>query len=120
MTKPRLVPDAGLTPPRPLGTAGRALWDRVHSEYVVVDAGGAELLCLACEALDRAQALAAEIAADGPILRAANGVMRDHPGIKHELACRAFVVRTLQRLGLDVEPVRAVGRPAGRATGWRG
>jgi hypothetical protein len=34
--------------------------------------------------------------------------------VKDELACRAFVVRTLQRLGLNVvvEQSRPVGRPA--------
>jgi hypothetical protein len=41
-----------------------------------------------------------------------NGV-RDHPALKHELSNRAFVVRTLHRLGLDVERVGRVGRPAG-------
>ena len=37
----------------------------------------------------------------------------EHPGLRHELQARAFVVRTLQRLGLDVEAVKPVGRPPG-------
>jgi hypothetical protein len=37
--------------------------------------------------------------------------MREHPAMKHELANRAFVVRTLARLGLDVEAVKPIGRP---------
>jgi hypothetical protein len=36
---------------------------------------------------------------------------KDHPLIKYELAARSFIVRSLHRFGLDVEPVRAVGRP---------
>jgi hypothetical protein len=44
--------------------------------------------------------------------------MRDHSLIKHEIAARSFVVRTLARLGLDLEPVRAgPGRPAGARGG---
>ena len=40
------------------------------------------------------------------------------PLLKHELAARAFVVRTLARLGLDLEPVRAgPGRPPGARGG---
>jgi hypothetical protein len=43
--------------------------------------------------------------------------MREHPGLKHELAARSFVVRTLARLGLDVEAIKPVGRPAAKAYG---
>jgi hypothetical protein len=44
---------------------------------------------------------------------------REHPLLKAELSNRAFVSRTLARLGLDVEAVRTVGRP-GRPQGWTG
>ena len=120
MAKPKPVADPIQTRPRPLGEAGLCLWGRVKAEYHVVDSGVVELLALACEALDRAEALRAEIDRDGAILRSENGSMKDHPGLKHELAARAIVVRTLQRLGLDVEPVRPLGRPAGRSAGWTG
>jgi hypothetical protein len=47
-------------------------------------------------------------------------VPKAHPALRDELALRAFITRTLQRLGLDVEPVRAgVGRPGG-GVGWTG
>jgi hypothetical protein len=92
-------------PLRTLGAPGRKLWDRVMSEYAIEDSAGAEMLLLGCEALDRAEALRAEIDRDGGIIRS-RGVVRDHPGLKHELANRAFVVRTLGKLGLDVEPIR--------------
>lgn len=40
--------------------------------------------------------------------------MKAHPAIREELACRGFVVRTLQKLGLNCEPVRSgPGRPPG-------
>jgi hypothetical protein len=71
------------------------------------------MLCLACQSLDRAEALRAEIDADGQVIRS-RGQIRDNPCLKHELAARAFVVRTLSRLGLSFEPMRStVGRPPG-------
>jgi hypothetical protein len=71
------------------------------------------LLTLACQSLDRAESCRAEIDRDGEIIRSKTGT-KEHPLLKHELAARAFVARTLHRLGLDVEPVRPIGRPAGR------
>jgi hypothetical protein len=103
------------SPPRPLGPQ---LWDRVQSEYRISDCGGIELLAQACAALDRAEGLAAVIAADGNVIHTRTGVPKTHPGIKDELACRAFVVRTLERLGVNVESVTpSAGRPP-RPHGW--
>jgi len=51
-----------LSPPRPLGPHGTALWNRVQREYAICDVGGIELLAQACAALDTAEALAAAIA----------------------------------------------------------
>jgi hypothetical protein len=100
-------------PPRPLGDHGKALWARVTSEYDVSDAAGIAMLGEACVMLDRAEELAAEIKADGPVIRI-RGQIKDHPALKHELAARAFVCRTLQRMGLNYEPLRSTpGRPPG-------
>ena len=105
--QPPVVP-----PARPLGPAGTQLWEAVQRAYSVEDAGGAEILSQACAALDRAEELAGAIARDGAIVQTRNGP-REHPGLRAELSNRAFVVRSLARLGLDVEPVRAMGRPPG-------
>jgi hypothetical protein len=104
------------TPPRHLGNAGLALWQRVQSEYSIRDAGGVELLCLACQALDRAEALSNAIAVDGMTLRIRGGI-RAHPALRDELANRAFVTRTLAKLGITSEPIQPPGRP-GSAFGW--
>jgi hypothetical protein len=114
---PRLtLVDPGTTgpqPSRPLGEHGRALWKRVTTEYDFSDAAGSEMLLQLCAALDRAEALSSCIADEGEIVRTARGV-KVHPGIKEELAARSFVVRTLQKLGLNFEPLRAgPGRPPG-------
>ena len=76
----------------------------------IQDVGGVEMLAQACAMLDAAEDYAGHIAQDGPVIRV-NDTIKDHPLIKHELAARAFVVRTLQRLGLDVEAIKPVGRP---------
>ena len=103
-----------LKPSRPLGKHGSSLWQSVTTEYGIEDAGGVEMLTEACQALDRAEELSAAIKRDGPVIRS-KGAIRDHPAIKHELAARSFVVRTLQRLlGLNVEAIKPIGRPAGR------
>jgi hypothetical protein len=104
-------------PPRTLGRHGRSLWDRIQSEYGVEDSGGLEMLLQACAALDRAENLRLEIDRDGEVIRTRSGV-KDHPALKHELANRAFVVRTLARLGLNFESVKSVGRPL-QPTGWQ-
>src|SRR5262249_42783499 len=89
---------AAISPPRPLGPHGRALWDRVQREYGIRDVGGVELLAQACAAEERAERLAEAIAEDGDVVHTRTGIPKTHPAVKEELACRAFVVRTLERL----------------------
>jgi hypothetical protein len=106
----------GISPPRALGAHGTALWNRVQAEYRIEDIGGIELLTQACQALDRAEALAAAIARDGEVIHTRTGVPKTHPAVKDELACRAFVVRTIERLGLNVEAIKPTigkSRPCG-------
>ena len=101
------------SPPRPLGEHGMALWRSVTGEYRVDDAAGIEFLTQACQAADRVERLAEEITADGEIIRTRAGP-RAHPGLKDEIALRSFIVRTLERLGLNFESLRPTpGRPGG-------
>ena len=120
MAKNPSLPSATVSqPPRTLGDPGLSLWNRIMSEYRIEDCGGLEMLAQACQALDRAETLRSEIERDGEVLRL-QGTVRDHPALKHELANRAFVVRTLVRLGLNFEPVKpSVGRPGYGGIGWR-
>jgi hypothetical protein len=101
-------------PPRPLGVHGSSLWESIQSEYRIDDRGGIELLAQACETTDRIARLAEQIEHDGEILQTESGP-KAHPGVKLELAARQFVVRTLRELGLNLQPVREVGRP----TAWK-
>jgi hypothetical protein len=107
-------------PPAALGETGRDLWNRVMAEYAVADCGGRELLYQACAAVDRLAAISARISEDGEVLKTKGG-LKSHPSIRDEIQLRAFVVRTIAKLGLDVEPLRGgVGRPGGESSGWRG
>jgi hypothetical protein len=102
---------SGLQPPRTLGEPGRNLWERIVAHYDLTDAGGAELLLLACQSLDRAEALRTQIDTDGEIQYVKN-VPKAHPAIRDEINCRKFIAATFSRLGLALEvPTRPVGRP---------
>ena len=106
-------------PPATLGEAGATLWRAIMAEYKIEDSGGLAMLEQACRAADRAKECSDIIAADGSMISTKHGP-KDHPLLRHELAARSFVVRTIARLGLDVEPVRSgPGRPPG-TTAWKG
>jgi hypothetical protein len=120
MPKLRVVSgdQTGNKPTRKLGRHGGQLWKNVMDEYQIEDVGGVELLVSACAALDRAEACRATIDRDGEMIRSKVGP-REHPLLRHELASRAFVVKTLRTLGLNVEgSIRpGPGRPP-PAVGW--
>lgn len=101
----------GIQPPRKLGKHGTMLWAGIQAEFDVSDRGGVELLAQACAAADRAEALAACVARDGETIRTKAG-LRIHPAVREELANRAFVCRTLERLGVNVEAIKKPGRPS--------
>ena len=109
------------TPPCKLGAVGMSLWTDITAAYEFSDRASYETLAQACAAADRAERCREQIDADGEMLRTKLGV-RDHPLLKHEITARSFVVRTLARLGLDLEPVRAgAGRPPSGGIGlsWK-
>jgi hypothetical protein len=93
------------------------LWNNILREFTIDDAAGRELLALACEQLDRAEALKAQINADGEIIQTRNGP-KSHPALRHELQARAFVVKTLVKLGLNDEPIQRPGRPPASGKFW--
>jgi P27 family predicted phage terminase small subunit len=111
-------PVTGQSPPHALGKYGRSLWDRMTREYNVSDGAGIEMLYQACAAAQIAEMLHEEIERDGPMLRV-RGVLKAHPAIKDMSAARAFVVRTLTKLGFNYETLRdGPGRP-GAGFGWK-
>jgi hypothetical protein len=97
---------------RKLGVRGRALWNSINAGYDIHDSGGIEILMQACSALDRAEECSDQIDIEGPTITTKSG-MREHPLLKMELQNRAFVCRSLQRLGLNIETIKPIGRPSG-------
>jgi hypothetical protein len=109
----------GSSPPRKLGGGGLALWNSIVNDYAIEDAGGRELLCQACEAQDRIAVLSERITAEGEtIVNRRSGLVRVHPAIRDERQLRAFVVKTLEKLGVVYESIKPMGRP-GSPVGWR-
>jgi len=106
------------TPLRPLRSHGQRLWSQVQGEYQISDIGGREILTQACELLDRVERLRAEIDRDGEIIRTKNGP-RVHPGINQETHLRVAIGKMLDRLGLNLEPVKPHGGQP-RTIGWTG
>jgi phage terminase small subunit len=110
--KPKLhvVPKTANAPPMPLGKHGQKLWAQIHSEYVIDDTASRMSLALACQQLDRAEALRQLVDQEGEVITTRTG-KRAHPALKPEQTARSFVVRTLARLGLTDQPLNKPGRP---------
>jgi hypothetical protein len=96
-----------------LGEAGANLWASIMAESDITDTGGLALLTQVCAATDRISEYSEIIARDGPMIATKHGP-KEHPLLKLELASRAFIVRTLQRLGLNLEPIKPIDRPPTR------
>jgi hypothetical protein len=111
-------PTIPIPPGCELGEHGAALWARVQTEFRISDVGGIELLMQCCLASDRAEALRARIDEDGETIHTKMG-LKAHPCLKDEIAARSFIVRTLERLGVTLEPLKPVGHPL-HSGGWRG
>lgn len=103
-----------VAPPASLGASGIALWRNIHNDFEVTDAAGLEMLFQICSAADLVSEYATTITRDGgPTIRTKTGI-REHPLVRHQLAAKSFVVRSLHRLGLDIIPPRnEIGRPSG-------
>jgi hypothetical protein len=89
----------------------------VQAAYRIDDRGGIEILAQICASQDRVEALAVRISEDGEVIHTRNGP-RAHPALRDELGLRSFIVRSLERLGLNIETVKPIGRPSA-GVGWR-
>lgn len=99
-----------LAPPATLGKAGATQWRTIMSEYRIQDSGGLAVLLQICSAADDLAECDRAIARDGPMIATKNGP-KEHPLCKQRLALRAFICRSVQRLGLNLEPTKPIGRP---------
>ena len=106
------------SPPRPLGKAGKDLWDRINQDYVLEDETDRETLCIIAEVADHAADLCAAIKSDGPISETDKGA-RAHPAFVIVRQYRAFIVKNLATLkSHHNKTMKVLGRPARTATGY--
>jgi hypothetical protein len=106
------------TPLRPLGSHGQRLWALVQGEYGISDAGGKALLTEICLMTDRAEELRESIARDGAVIYTKSGP-RLHPACHEETSLRVAIGKMIERLGLNLEPLRSPGGQS-RAVVWTG
>jgi len=105
-----------LGPPPTLDKAGATLWQSVMTEYRIEDSGGREILTQICAAADNLHDCDVAITRDGAMINTRTGP-KEHPLLKQRLALRAFITRSVQRLGLTLETAKPIGRPAGANAG---
>jgi phage terminase small subunit len=99
-------------PPKSLGTAGRALWRSLLTDYEIDDAGGLELLERCCLAADRAdEARAAVARTGGAVIVDADGRPSRNPGVVIERDATMTLLSCLKLLGLHQIPQGAGRRP---------
>jgi P27 family predicted phage terminase small subunit len=99
--------------PKGLSAEARKWWRTITSEY---DLGESSYLLLlsAMECFDRMRAAQVVIEVEGLTVEDRNGRVAAHPCVGIERDARAGLLRNLKAMGLDMEPINPVGRPAGR------
>jgi P27 family predicted phage terminase small subunit len=99
--------------PKHLAADGRALWLELQRAYQIVDSGGLALLTTACECLDRMRNAQKLIAERGELIADRYGGLRANPAVIIEKDARSGLLAAIKMLNLDVEPIKAIGRPGG-------
>lgn len=99
--------------PDQLSAAGKRLWRQIVAEYELDDPAGLAILTAGCEAFDRMKSAQKEIKRDGLTVRDRFGQLKAHPACNVERDSRAALLQALKSLNLDVEPLKAIGRPHG-------
>jgi len=79
-----------------------------------LDAVALELLATTAAALDRSEQAREHVTVEGLTVVDRFGQTRPHPLLAVERDSRAQFMAGLRALALDLEPVGAIGRPAGR------
>jgi hypothetical protein len=99
-------------PPRPLGKAGKDLWQRINQDYVLADETAREILTQICEAQDHCTELCEGIKSEKPKMapEKALQVIRQY---------RGFILRALERLKAHHNKnFKVLGRPSRSAQGY--
>lgn len=100
-------------PPATLSKPARQWWEKLQSEYGIVDAGGMLVLNTAMAAFDRMEEAKRTLKREGTTFSDRFGQPRGHPSVVIERDSRAAMLQALRALHLDIEPLKQPGRPAG-------
>ena len=100
-------------PPAGLAREGCKLWTDLQSTYAIMDPGGLLLLELAAKSFDDWTAARKLLDKEG-LTVAGPGGRKAHPALRATEVAHRALMSSLRQLHLDVEPVRAVGRPSGK------
>lgn len=103
-----------LRAPAGLGQAGKKLWREIQRQYNINDAGGIEFLMTACRSQDELVTMRALVERDGCTLRDRFGQVVQHPLLAAIARTETTKRLALHELGLDLEPLKNVGRPPGK------
>jgi hypothetical protein len=104
------------TPPKPpagLGRDGRKLWLELQTTYAITDAAGLVLLELAAKSFDDWIAARELLKREGLTVTGGPSGPKVHPAVRLVEVSHRSLMASLRQLHLDVEPLKAVGRPAG-------
>lgn len=89
---------------------GRRWWRAINSNYIL-EAESLLILETALQAFESMRAAEATIEAEGAVYHDRFGQPRQHPAMLNLKESRGAMLRAIQALGLDLEPVGPVGRP---------
>lgn len=92
-TKPRA--------PAGLSVAGRGLWQRLRTEYSILDAGGLAVLEQAARCYDRAEEARRMLDREGVVVKDRWGQRKPHPAAPVERDARAQLLAALRQLNIE-------------------
>jgi P27 family predicted phage terminase small subunit len=95
-------------PPTGISARAKRLFRAVVRDYELSDAE-VELLRCACEALDRADAAAKIVRAEGLTVLDRYGSPKTHPAVDVEARSRALFARFVGQLGVKLPPTEDIG-----------
>ena len=99
--------------PGNLSKEARKWWHRLRDDYDISDPGGLLILLTLFEAFDRMRSAQKIIAEQGETLKDRFEQIKAHPMCTIERDSRAAFYAGLKALNLDLEPIKAIGRPGG-------
>jgi P27 family predicted phage terminase small subunit len=91
-----------LEPPEGLKEKGKEFWEKVLSEYELIETHDLERLAMACKCLDNLTAAEDRVNNDGMFIKNRYGNIVEHAGLKTIKDMRLLFVKIIRELGLDL------------------